>query len=392
MMKLKNLFIFLLFIAFGATFFATGFYFGKGEKIFINPSEKLDFSFFGEVYYLLQENFPEFDKVDDQKLIYGVIEGIISALDDPHTTFFNPERSKIFLEDVSGEFQGIGIEIGIRKGVLQVIAPLKNTPAYKIGLRAGDVILTIDKETTENILIEEAVKKIRGPKGEPVVLEVFRDGEIKEFTIVRDIIKIPSIEWKIIENDIAYIQLYHFHENITRDFSDISREILNSSAKKIILDLRNNPGGYFSASISISSKFINPGEVVVIETNLTDRERDNLMRTSGGPPIFLDYPVVVLINEGTASASEIVAGALRDQRNVPIVGTNSYGKGSIQRLHDLSDGSMIKITEKYFLTPKGTVIDKEGIKPDVEIKITEEDIEKKVDPQLNEAIKIIKEM
>jgi carboxyl-terminal processing protease len=391
-MKLKNLFIFLLLIAFGASIFAAGFYFGKGEKIFIDPSEKIDFSFFGEVYYLLQENFPEFDSIDNQKIVYGVIEGMISALDDPHTTFFDPERSKIFLEDVSGEFQGIGIEIGIRKNLLQVIAPLKNTPAYKAGLRAGDVILSIDKETTEDILIEEAIKKIRGPKGEPVALEVFRDGEIKEFTIIRDLIKIPSIEWEIIDNDIAYIQLYHFHENINRDFSDISREILNSPAKKIILDLRNNPGGFFNASISISSKFINPGEVVVIETNLTEREKDNLMKTSGGPPIFLDYPVVVLINEGTASASEIVAGALRDQRNVPIVGTNSYGKGSIQKLHNLSDGSMIKITEKYFLTPKGTVIDKEGIKPDIEVEITEEDIEKEVDPQLNEAIKIIKEM
>jgi carboxyl-terminal processing protease len=391
-MKSKKLLLFLLFIVFGASFFATGFYFGKGEKIFIDPSEKIDFSFFGEVYYLLQQNFPEFDSIDNQKMVYGVIEGMISALDDPHTTFFDPERSKIFLEDVSGEFQGVGIEIGIRKGSLQVIAPLKNTPAYQAGLRAGDIILSIDKETTENILIEEAIKKIRGPKGESVVLEIFRDGEIKEFTIIRDVIKIPSIEWEIIENDIAYIQLYHFHENINRDFSDISREILNSSAKKIILDLRNNPGGFFSASISISSKFINPGEVVVIETNLTDRGKDNLMKTSGGPPIFLDYPVVVLVNEGTASAAEIVAGALRDQRNIPIVGTNSYGKGSIQRLHDLSDGSMIKITEKYFLTPNGTIIDKEGIKPDVKIEINEKDIEKGVDPQLDEAIKIIKEM
>jgi len=392
MMKLKNLFIFLLFIAFGASFFATGFYFGKGEKIFIDPSEKIDFSFFGEVYYLLQENFPGFSDIDDKELVYGVIKGMIGSLDDPHTTFFDPERSKIFLEDVSGEFQGVGIEIGIRKGSLQVIAPLKNTPAYQVGLRAGDIILAIDSETTEDILIEEAVKKIRGLKGESVVLEIFRDGEIKEFTIIRDIIKIPSIEWEVIENDIAYIQLYHFHENISNDFSKISREVLNSPAKKIILDLRNNPGGFFGSSISISSKFINAGDVVVIETNLTDRENDNFIRTSGGPPIFLDYPVVILINEGTASASEIVAGALRDQRNIPIIGKNSFGKGSIQRLHDLSDGSMIKITEKYFLTPKGTVIDKEGIKPDIEVEITDEDIEKKIDPQLDEAIKIIKDM
>jgi carboxyl-terminal processing protease len=391
-MKSKNILKVLLFIASGALLFATGFYFGKGERVFINPSEKIDFSLFGEVYHLLEKNFPDFNKIDDKELIYGIIRGLISSLDDPHTTFFDPERSKIFIEDVSGEFEGIGIEIGIRKGMLQVISPLKGTPAYKVGMKAGDVIISIDGQTTEDILIEEAVKKIRGPKGEPVVLEVFREGELKEFTIYRDVIKIPSIDWELLEDDIAYIELYHFHENITSDFANVSREILNSPAKKIILDLRNNPGGFFGASISISSKFIEQGKVVVIETNLTDREKDILLRTTGGPPIFLDYPVVVLINEGTASASEIVAGALRDQKGSVIVGTKSFGKGSIQRLHDLSDGSMVKVTEKYFLTPNGIIIDKEGITPDVEVKITDEDIEKENDPQLNEAVKIIKKL
>jgi carboxyl-terminal processing protease len=386
-MKSKNLSFFLLFIIFGAIFFATGFYFGKGQKVFINPSEKINFSFVGEVYDLLQQNFPGFENFDEKKLVYGVIKGMLESLDDPHTTFYDPERSKIFLEDVSGEFQGIGIEIGIRKGLLQVIAPLKNTPAYKVGLRAGDVILTIDGESTEDILLEEAVQKIRGPKGKSVILEIIRDGEVREFEIIRDIIKIPSIDWEIIEKDIAYIQLYHFHENIDNDFSRVGREILNSSAKKIILDLRNNPGGFFGSSISISSRFIEQGEVVVIQTDL--KEKETLLRTTGEPPIFLDYPIVVLINEGTASASEIVAGALKDQRGAIIVGTNSFGKGSIQRIHDLSDGSIVKITEKYFLTPKGTIIDKEGIKPDVKVEITEEDIENNNDPQLNEAVKII---
>lgn len=391
-MKSRNVLKFLLFIISGTLLFATGFYFGKGEKVFINPSEDLDFSFFGEVYHLLENNFPDFDSVDDKKLMYGVVRGLISALDDPHTTFFDPERSKIFLEDVSGEFEGVGIEIGIRKGGLQVIAPLKDTPAYKAGMKSGDIILSIDDEATEDISIEEAVQKIRGPKGEAVILEVFREGNVKEFTIIRDTIKIPSINWKLIEGDIAYIELYHFHENISNDFARVSREILSSPAKKIILDLRNNPGGFFGSAISISSKFIEQGKVVVIETNLTEREKDNLLRTTGGPPIFLDYPVVILINEGSASASEIVAGAIRDQRDSVVVGTKSFGKGSIQRIHDLSDGSMVKITEKYFLTPNGTIIDKEGITPDIEIEITEENIKNEVDPQLDETIKIIKNM
>ncbi len=384
--KLANLF---LGVVLGASVFAAGFHFGKGEIVIINPSEKIDFSLFGETYHLLEKNFPGFDEVDEQELIYGIIRGMLGALEDPHTSFFDPERSKIFLEDVSGEFEGVGIEIGIRNGRLQVISPLKNTPAYRAGMRAGDVITAIDEDSTEDISLEEAVVKIRGPKGESVTLEVLRNGEVKEISIVRDTIKIPSIEWEIIEGDIAHIQLFHFHDNIHADFVKVAREVLSSPAKSIVLDLRNNPGGVFSASISISSMFIESGEVVVIEKGTEDDDL-NRIKTIGAGPVFLDYPVVVLVNEGTASASEIVAGALRDQRNTPIVGVNSFGKGSIQRMHNLSDGSVIKITEKHFLTPNGTVIDKEGIVPDFEVEITEEDIEQERDPQLEKAVEVIK--
>jgi len=385
--KIANLFLGLVL---GASIFAAGFHFGKGEVVIVNPSEKIDFSLLGEVYHLLEENFPGFDEVDEEKLVYGIIEGMLKALDDPHTSFFEPEKSKIFLEDVSGEFEGVGIEIGIRNEKLQVISPLKNTPAYRAGMRAGDVIVAIDEESTENISLEEAVVKIRGPKGESVTLEVLRNNETKEISIVRDTIKIPSIEWEVIERNIAHIQLFHFHDNIHADFIKVAREILNGPTEKIILDLRNNPGGVFSAAISISSMFIESGEVVVIEKG-TEKDDLKMIKTIGAGPVFLDYPVVILINEGTASASEIVAGALRDQRNAPIVGINSFGKGSIQRMHNLSDGSVVKITEKHFLTPEGTVIDKEGIVPDFEIEITDKDIEKEKDPQLEKAIEIIKQ-
>ncbi len=391
MMRFQKFFTFLMVVFFGATLFVTGFYFGRGDKIIIDPSERIDFSLFGEVYYLLEQNFPGFKQVSDQELEYGVVRGLLDALGDPHTSFFDPEKSKIFLEDVAGEFQGVGIEIGIRDNNLQVISPLKNTPAYRAGLRAGDIILTIDEESAEGISLEEAVVKIRGPEGEPVTLEIFRDNESKEVTIIRETIKIPSLEWELINEDIAYIQFFHFHENISSDFANISRDVLNSPAEKIILDLRNNPGGLFSAAISISSKFIETGEVVVIETGTGEAEDGNFLRTTRTPPIFLDYPVVVLINEGTASASEILAGALRDQRDIPIIGMNSFGKGSIQRMHSLGDGSVVKITEKYFLTPKGEKIDGEGISPDFEVEITEEDIEAETDPQLEKAIEIIRE-
>jgi len=317
---------------------------------------------------------------------------MISSLDDPHTSFYDPERSKVFLEDVSGQFEGVGIEIGVRDGVLKVISPLRSTPAHKAGIKSQDIITSIDGDSTENLSLEEAVAKIRGPKGESVVLGVLRNGEEKEISIVRDTIKIPSIEWSIIEGNIAHIELLHFHENIAGDFSDVSREVLNSNAESIILDMRNNPGGIFNAAISIAGRFIEPNEVVVIKTGSKKNNGNQVeIKTTGVSPVFLDYPVIVLVNEGTASASEILAGALRDQRGVEIVGTNSFGKGSIQRLHNLHDGSTIKVTEEFFLTPKGSIIDQEGIAPDYEIEITEDDIEEENDPQLEKAIEIIKE-
>ncbi len=390
MNKITKLFFIILF---AGAIFSAGFYFGKGETVIINPSKELDLSLFSEVYHLLQKNFPGFNEIEKKELEQGIINGLIGALNDDHTVFFNPERSKIFLEDVSGEFQGVGIEIGIRNNTLQVISPLKNTPAYRAGMRAGDIILEIDGESTEKISLDEAVMKIRGPKNEPVTLSVYREGEdVIEITIIRDTIKIPSIEWNMANENIAHIELYHFHENIVADFDRISREIIASSADRIILDLRNNPGGIFGAAITISSKFIESGSVVVAETSSGNIEDADLTRTSFISPIFLDYPVVILINEGTASASEILAGAMRDNRGTIIIGKNSFGKGSIQRMHELSNGSVVKITEKYFLTPSGLKIDKEGIKPDIEIEKILEDDESEEDQQLKKAIEIIKNL
>jgi carboxyl-terminal processing protease len=389
-MKINKLWKFIFFLLLGTAFFVAGFYFGKGEKIIVDPSARIDFSLFGEVYYLLEENFPNFADIDEKKLEYGIIRGLLSALGDPHTSFFDPEKSKVFLEDVSGEFEGIGVEIGIRDNNLQVISPIKNTPAYRAGMRSGDVIVSIDGESTKGITLDEAVVKIRGPKGEEVSLEIFRNGEYKEITIIRETIKIPSIEWELLHDNIAHIKLFHFHENVVQDFSVISREILNSPAESIILDLRNNPGGVLGAAISISSKFIESGEVVVLETGSKDMDDANPIRALGTSPVFLEYPIVIIINEGTASAAEILAGALRDQREIQIVGQNSFGKGSIQRMHTLDDGSVIKITEKYFLTPNGIVIEEEGLVPDLEIEITLEEIEAGEDPQLEAAIELIK--
>ncbi len=379
-------------ILFGTIIFVSGFLLGKSERVIINPTEELDLTLFSEAYYLLEENFPGFEEIPQEKMVYGIINGLIGSLEDPHTAFFDPERSKVFMEDVSGKFDGIGIEIGIRNGNLQVISPLKNTPAYHAGIKAQDVITSINGESTEEVSLDEAVVKIRGTKGEEVLLGILRDEEEKEISIIRDTILIPSMEWKLIEGDIAHIELFHFHEDVSYDFAKMAREILSSPAKKIILDLRNNPGGLFSPSINIAGRFLEPNSVVVIQTGSKKKNGDEEIRSTGNPPFFLDYPLVVLINEGTASASEIIAGALKDQRSTPIIGTPSFGKGSIQRMHELYDGSTIKITEEYFLTPNKNVINNKGIKPDIEIEITEEDIENEKDPQLKEAVEVIKKM
>ncbi len=387
-MKKTNAGYLLILIIVGAIAFASGFFVGESQKVFIDPSGEMDLSLLYETYYLLEEKFPEFKEVEEETLVHGTIKGLIGALEDPHTSFFDKEESKIFMEDVAGEFEGVGMEIGIRDRGLQVISPLKNPPAYKAGIKSQDVITKIDGEDTEGISIQEAVAKIRGPKGESVALEIMRNGEKKEIEIIRDTIEIPSIEWEILEKDIAHLELFHFNENIVVDFTKVSREIVNSPAEKIILDLRNNPGGTFRAAIGVASRFVESGSVVVIKTGTDDKQMSRL-KTTTTPPYLLEYPVVVLINEGTASASEIVAGALRDHREIPIVGKNSFGKGSIQGLHSLSDRSTLKITEEYFLTPDEQIIEEKGIAPDFEIDITEEDVEKDRDPQLEKAIEII---
>ncbi len=357
------------------------------EFIVVDPKEGVDFTTFAEVYSLLEEKFPGFKDVSEEEMGYGLIRGMISALDDPHTSFFDPEKSSIFKSDIKGEFEGVGVEIGVRNRRLQVISPIKGTPAERAGLRAQDIIVAIDGESTEDMALEEAVLKIRGTKGEVVVLDVMRGEKVRKIEIIRDTIKIPSVEWEILEGNVAHIQLFHFHDNIKRDFDRVARDILNSEAEGIILDLRNNPGGVFGVSVDVAGYFIERGEVVVIETDLRDNGSDNYIRANK-PPLLLDYDLVVLINEGSASASEIVAGALRDQRGAKIVGSRSFGKGSIQQVFDIKDGSSLKVTVKYFLTPSGYVIDGEGIVPDV--KVSREN-EEEDDKQLKRALDLIKE-
>ncbi len=405
-MNLKNFGKFFLILVFGAVFFVSGFYFGRERIVIvepeayhfgfgitrtIDPAEKIDFSLFGEAYYFLKSKFPNFEEIPQKEFTYDVIRGLVKGLNDPHSAFFDPKESEIFSENVLGEFGGIGVEIGIRNNRVQVISPLPETPAFRAGMESGDIIIGVDGESIEGASLDKVVQKIRGPAGEAVKLDILRDEQIKEFEIVREIIEIPTIEWEIVDENIAHIQIFNFHQTIERDFLEVIYEIKESSAEKIVLDLRGNPGGILDGAVNVAGHFVNPKEVILIRSIVLGEDDRKLVRSSVGNPLLKDYPAVVLINEGSASASEIVAGALRDIRNIPIIGKKSFGKGSIQTLHDLSDGSKIKITEEYFLTPEGHIIYENGIKPDIEVEITDKDREKEIDPQLKKAIEIIKE-
>ena len=368
-----------------------GFYFGKTQCKICQP-EEIDFSLFWEAYHKLQEKFVDKGKFDIQKIIYGAISGMVKSLEDPYTVFLKPEETKRFIEDVKGTFEGVGMEIDIRKGQLQVISPLEGTPAQRAGLRAGDKIIKIDDKPTTDMTIEEAVNLIRGPKGSEVTLTIFREEweKTKEIKIVRAVIEVPSLKWEIKNENIAYLKLYQFSEKASFDFRIAAIEILASPCQKIILDLRNNPGGYLEVAQEISGWFLKRGEIVVIEDFGARKER-NIYKAQGNASL-VGFPVVILINQGSASGSEILAGALRDNRDILLIGEKSFGKGSVQELERLSEGSSLKITVAKWLTPKGELITDKGLEPDIKVEMTEEDYEEGKDPQLDKAIEIIKNL
>ena len=368
-----------------------GFYFGKTQCKICQP-EEIDFSLFWEAYHKLQEKFVDKGKFDIQKIIYGAISGMVKSLEDPYTVFLKPEETKRFIEDVKGTFEGVGMEIDIRKGQLQVISPLEGTPAQSAGLRAGDKIIKINDKPTMDMTIEEAVNLIRGPKGSEVTLTIFREEweKTKEIKIVRAVIEVPSLKWEIKNENIAYLKLYQFSEKASFDFRIAAIEILASPCQKIILDLRNNPGGYLEVAQEISGWFLKRGEIVVIEDFGARKER-NIYKAQGNASL-VGFPVVILINQGSASGSEILAGALRDNRDILLIGEKSFGKGSVQELERLSEGSSLKITVAKWLTPKGELITDKGLEPDIKVEMTEEDYEEGKDPQLDKAIEIIKNL
>jgi len=388
-MKKTLLAIFLVLVVFGMGF-GSGFYYGKPDIIPV-PPEDLDFSLFWEAWQNLEKYYVDPERIDYQQMIHGAIRGMTEALRDPYTVYMEEEDLKMFEEGAAGEFEGVGIEMGIRDGQLTVIAPLEGTPAERAGLRAGDKIVKINDRETRGMVIDVAVSLIRGPKGTGVTLTIMREGwtEPEAFTITRDIIEIPSLSWELLKGNIAHIRLYRFTWTASSDFNIAAAEILASPAEKIILDLRNNTGGYLNTTHDVAGWFLEKDQVITIQ-EVSSGKKENIYKASG-PSKLLPYPTVVLVNQGSASASEILAGALRDNRGIKLVGETTFGKGSIQELRYLAEGA-IKVTVARWLTPSGYLINGIGLEPDVKVELTEQDIDADKDPQLDKALELLREM
>ncbi len=320
--------------------------------------------------------------------VYGAIVGLADSYGDPYTTFFPPKEAKSFEDDVRGDFGGIGVEIGIKEKVLSVVAPLKGTPGERAGLKAGDAILRIDKKYTTGMTVEDAVSLIRGPKGTIVTLTIKENGTTRDVSIVRDTIVIPTIDTKLRDDGVFVISLYNFSGNSTQLFRTALREFIQSGSHNLVLDLRNNPGGYLEASIDMASYFLPAGTVIVIEDSGTKAKQ--VIRKSAGYDVFTrNLKMVVLINGGSASASEILAGALSEHGVAKLVGEKSYGKGSVQELISITDNTSLKVTIAQWLTPNGRTISENGLEPTIIVKVGKDDIKNKYDTQLEKAVSVL---
>ncbi len=350
--------------------------------------QNVNFELYWDVWDLIKDSYVGRGEISDKEMFYGSLRGMVSSLGDPYTEFMDPSKLKDFQDDMSGSFEGIGAEIGIRDNVLTVISPLDGTPAFNAGIMAGDRILEIDGKSTKDMNINEAVSRIRGPKGTEVVLSIFREGleEIKEIKIIRSTIVIESLKYEELEDGIFSIKITAFNNDTEYLFFKAVKEILSLDPQGLILDLRNNPGGYLDTPVSMLGEWID-GKVAVIERFGPDHSVDYRAR---GLNRLSDIPTVVLINRGSASASEIMAGALRDHDKAYIIGRESYGKGSIQMIRNLREGSAIKITVAEWLTPNGQNINEEGIAPDQIVEISFDDYLEGRDLKMEAAIEFFK--
>lgn len=362
-----------------------GLVFNKNQK---HNYANVDFAELFQLWEVIEKKYVNKNDLTEAQLFYGALAGSVASLNDPYSIFLNPELAEEFAMELTGSFEGIGAEIGIKNDMLTVISALPNTPADKAGLISQDVILAIDNQDTASLSLDQAINLIRGKSGTTVTLTIKRPNEEKliELKITRSKIEIESVKWKMISNNIAYLEIISFNEDTSAEFKKAINQVLINNPKGIILDLRNNPGGYLDTAINIASYWIEDG--VVVKEKYNEAEKDNEYQAQGNAKLK-NFKTAVLINGGSASASEIVAGALQDYKLAYLIGETTFGKGTIQDLTTFDDGSALKLTIAYWLTPNDNMIEGEGIKPDQEVELTKDDYSNDLDPQLDEAIKYI---
>ena len=345
---------------FVCSLFSTINLFAEEEKNKLNAYNKL--KIFSEVLSLIESNYVE--PIEKDSMIEGAISGMVKSL-DPHTSYMPPVSYKEMQAETTGKFGGLGIEISVRDGVLTVVSPIEDTPAFKVGIEPGDKIIKIEDESTLDMTLQDAVSRLRGETGSPVTITIFRKTfkAPKEFTIVRDIIKVRSVVSKLYQNNIGYIKIRSFSKNTSSGLDKALEELRGKGITKLILDVRNNPGGLLNQAVEVTDRFLNRENLIVYTKGRSDEQ--NMRFTSHDKVAGVSYPMIVLVNGGSASASEIVAGALQDLDRAVILGTQTFGKGSVQTIIPLSDGSALRLTTARYYTPSGRVIQENGIEPDI---------------------------
>ncbi|MFH1711984.1 MAG: S41 family peptidase [Patescibacteria group bacterium] len=349
--------------------------------------EDVDFRGFWEIWNLIKDTYVD-QPVSEVELYYGALEGLLESLDDNYSVFFDPQMAEEFDQELNGKFSGIGAEIDSRDDFIVVVAPLSDSPAEQAGLRAGDKIIAVDGEEIFGVSVNEAVYMIRGEEGTDVTLTIIREGvdEAFDITITRGEITIESVSWEVNDENIAIVEIYMFNEDTTPLFQEAVQDILTKDVEGIVLDLRNNPGGLLTEAINVAGFWIN-GKTVVIESVRDDQTE----YSAAGVAQLAGIPTVVLVNGGSASGSEILAGALQDYGVATLIGEQTFGKGSVQEYYEFADGSAVKITVSKWLTPNGRSINEVGIAPDIEVEYTLEDYEQERTPQLDAALNYLKE-
>jgi len=364
----------------------------ESTAAFVEPAsnEREAFRVFWEAWRILKRDFYG-DLPDAQEMTYSAIRGVIRDLDDEYTAFLEPEVAAVIREDMTGAFEGIGAVVNMNEdGQLEIVEIFEGKPADRAGLKSGDIVLAVDDTVIEKMSVFEAVALIRGPAGSTVRLTIKRVGLEEPFVveIVRERIEVPALESRILDDGIAYLKLFHFSAHATGQVKAALRSLLAEEPRALILDLRNNPGGLLDVAIEVSSQFVGRGSILV--EKLKDGRIKEYPARGGG--LATEIPLVVLVNEGTASASEIVAGAIQASGRGVLIGERTFGKGSVQLAHQLSDGSELRVTSAYWFTPGGRAIHGEGLTPDIEVEMTEEDIEAGRDPQLQRAIEYLRRL